>query len=170
MHKIIVSLGNIGDAVRQLDEYENKVKQNIKDFLSKLLETGVEISRAKITELGAIDSGELQGSLNYALYREGNKGVLFTDCEYACFIEFGTGVKYNGSAGSSKHPKGQELGMTIGSYGEGQGANPDGWYYYDDDKGKVMFTKGMPHKPFMYETGKELERIAVKIAKEVFSR
>lgn len=170
MYKIKVSLGNIDDAIRQIEEYEKKVQQNIKDFLSKLLEAGVDIARAKIMELGAIDSGELQNSLAFTLYKEGNKGILFTDCQHACFVEFGTGVKNNGSVGSSPHPKGGELGMTIGTYGKGYGANPDGWYYYDTEQGRVRFTKGMPSRPFMYETAKELERKAVEIAREVFSR
>lgn len=34
----------------------------------------------------------------------------------AIFIEFGTGVYHNGLG--SPHPKGEELGMTIGSYGK----------------------------------------------------
>lgn len=37
------------------------------------------------------------------------------------FIEFGAGIHYNGSAGSSPHPKGNEFGYTIGSYGKGLG-------------------------------------------------
>ena len=72
MHKITVSLGNIDDAIRQIEEYEKKVQQNIKEFLSKLLEAGVDIARAKIMELGAIDSGELQNSLAFTFYKEGN--------------------------------------------------------------------------------------------------
>lgn len=159
MHKITVSLGNIDDAIRQIEEYEKKVQQNIKEFLSKLLEAGVDIARAKIMELGAIDSGELQNSLAFTLYKEGNKGILFTDCLHACYVEFGTGIK--GSA--SPHPT-LPWEYDINGHGE------DGWYYYDTEQGRVRFTKGMPSRPFMYETAKELERKAVEIAREVFSR
>jgi hypothetical protein len=110
-------------------------------------------------ELGAIDSGELQNSLKYTLYKEGNKGILFTDCKHACFVEFGTGIK-----GSVKpHPT---LPWEYDTNGHGEA----GWYYYDDDQGRVRFTKGMPSRPFMYETAKELERRAVEIAREVFSQ
>lgn len=159
MHKISVSLGNIDDAIRQIEEYEKKVQQNIKDFLSKLLESGVEIAKTKIMELGAIDSGELQNSLKYTLYKEGNKGIIFSDCKHACFVEFGTGIR--GSA--DPHPT---LPWAYDTEGHGE----DGWYYYDTEEDRIRFTKGMPSRPFMYETGKDLERKAVEIAREVFSQ
>lgn len=159
MHKISVSLGNIDDAIRQIEEYEKKVQQNIEDFLSKLLESGVEIAKAKIMELGAIDSGELQNSLKYTLYKEGNKGIIFSDCKHACFVEFGTGIR--GSA--DPHPT---LPWAYDTEGHGE----DGWYYYDMEEDRIRFTKGMPSRPFMYETGKDLERKAVEIAREVFSQ
>lgn len=159
MHKITVSLGNIDRAIKQIEEYEKKLQQNIKDFLSKLLESGVDIARVKIVELGAIDSGELQNSLAFTLYKEGNKGILFTDCQHACYVEFGTGIK--GSI--SPHP-------TLPWEYDVNGHGEDGWYYYDAEQGRIRFTKGMPSRPFMYETAKELEKKAVEIAKEVFSR
>lgn len=158
-HKITVSLGNIDGAIKQIEEYEKKLQQNIKDFLSKLLEAGVDIARVKIMELGAIDSGELQNSLAFTLYKEDNKGILFTDCPHACYVEFGTGIK--GSV--SPHP-------TLPWEYDVNGHGEDGWYYYDTEQGRVRFTKGMPSRPFMYETAKELERKAVEIAREVFSR
>lgn len=159
MHKITVSLGNIDRAIKQIEEYEKKLQQNIKDFLSKLLESGVDIARAKILELGAIDSGELQNSLAFTLYKEGNKGILFTDCQHACYVEFGTGIK--GSI--SPHP-------TLPWEYDVSGHGEDGWYYYDAEQGRIRFTKGMPSRPFMCETAKELEKKAVEIAREVFSR
>ena len=171
MHKISVSLGDIDDAIRQLEDYEKKVQQNIKDFVQKLLDTGVEIAKATIYELDAVDTLKLYNSVKEpVLYKDGSGGVIFTDSPYAAFVEFGTGVANNGSVGSSNHPLGVQLGMTIGTYGEGKGANPDGWYYYDNEQGRLRYTQGMPSRPFMYSTAKEMERIAAKVAKEVFSR
>lgn len=170
MHRVSVSLGNIDDAIRQLEEYEKKVQQNIEDFIKKLLESGVEIAKAQLVELDAIDTGELKNSLAYTLYKEDNKGIIFTDCKHAAFVEFGTGVAYNGGkSGDSLHPKGGELGMTIGGYGKGKGGNEDGWYFYNAD-GVLCHTKGMVYRPFMFNTATELERQAVEIAREVFSR
>lgn len=159
MHKITVSLGNIDDAIRQIEEYEKKVQEKIKEFLTRLLEDGANIAKAKIIELKAVESSELQDSLQYTLYKEGNKGIIFTDCSHACFVEFGTGVR--GSA--SPHPT---MPWAYDSNGHGE----DGWYYYDTKQGRVRFTQGMPSRPFMYETARELEQKAVEIAREVFSQ
>lgn len=159
MHKITVSLGNIDDAIRQIEEYKKKVQEKIKEFLTRLLEDGADIAKAKIMELDAIESNELQESLKYTLYKEGNKGIIFTDCSHACFVEFGTGVR--GSA--SPHPT---LPWAYDSNGHGE----DGWYYYDTKQGRIRFTQGMPSRPFMYETARELEQKAVEIAREVFSQ
>ena len=159
MHRIVVSLGNVDEAIRQLDEYEKKVQQNIAEFLVKLLEAGVDIARGKIIELDAIDSGELHSSIKYTLYKEGEKGLLFTDCQHACFVEFGTGIV----GANDPHP-------TLPWEYDTNGHGDDGWYYYDDVQGRVRFTKGMPSRPFLFETAQEMERRAVEIAREVFSQ
>lgn len=159
MPKITVSLSNISDAISQIEKYEQELKRKVNDFVTRLLESGVDIAKAKIVELGAIDNGELLNSISYMLYREGDKGVLFTDCGHACFVEFGTGI-----VGSrSPHPT---MPWEYDTNGHGE----NGWYYYDQEQGRIRFTKGMPSRPFMYETGTELERRAVTIAREVFGQ
>ena len=160
MAKVIkVTLGNIGDAIRQVEEYERELKSKVAEFLNRLMQAGVDIASAKILELGAIDRGELDSSLQYTLYREGEKGIVFTDCAHACYVEFGTGIK----GSESPHP---ELPWEYDINGHGE----EGWYYYDTDSGRIRFTKGLPSRPFMYETARELEKKAVSIAKEVFAQ
>ena len=162
MHKITVSLGNIDDAISQLEDYEKKVQQNIKDFIKKLLDTGVEIAKATIFELDAVDTLGLYGSVkDPILYKDGKGGVIFTDSPYAAFVEFGTGVR----GATDKHPT-PPAGWKYDSNGHGE----KGWYYYDNNQERVRFTQGMPSRPFMYSTAKEMERIATEIAREVFSR
>lgn len=159
MHRIVISLGYLSEGITQIEEYENRLREKLNLFLSRLLESGVNIARATVMQLGAIDNGELQNSLAYVLYKEGNRGIIFTDCLHACYVEFGTGIM--GSA--SPHPV---LPWEYDTAGHGE----NGWYYYDVEQDRVRFTKGMPSRPFMYETAKELERRAVEIAREVFSR
>lgn len=157
--KIRASLGSIEDCISQIEEYERSLEQKVRSFLEKMLEYGLEVSKTKIIELGAIDSGELKSSLAYTLYKEGNKGILFTDCRHACFVEFGTGIR----GSENPHPT---LPWAYDTNGHGD----DGWYYYDTEQGRIRFTKGMPSRPFLYETAKELENHAVEIAREVFAR
>lgn len=159
MHRISVSLGNIDDAIRQLEEYEKKVQQNIEKILQKLLESGVEIAKAKVIELGAVNFGELENSFAYALYKEDNKGIIFTDCSHACFVEFGTGVR----GANSPHPT-LPWAYDTNKHGD------DGWWFYNEEQGIGGHTRGWESRPFMYNTATELERKAVEIAREVFSQ
>ena len=170
MHKITVSLGNIDEAIRQIEEYEKKVQQNVKKFVSKLVDEGVQIAKVKILTLppkSAVESGDLLGSVK-PVHVNDNKGFIVVDNDHAVFVEFGTGVVKNGSNGS--HPMSDEFGLSIGTYGEGKGSNPDGWWYFDKKQNRKRFTEGMPSRPFMYETAKDLEHKIVEIAREVFSR
>lgn len=154
-------MGNVNEAVKELEKYKKSLKGKVNEFLKAMIEYGVEISKAKIIELGAVDDGELLNSLSGKLYKEGNKGIIFTDCLHACFVEFGTGVQ----GAVSPHPNPIDT-WEYDTNGHGE----DGWYYYDEKQGRIRFTKGMPSRPFMYETAKELEQRAVEIAREVFSR
>ena len=159
MRKIKVSLGNIDEAIRQVEEYEKKLQQNLKDFLTKMLESGVEIAKATVYELDAVESVDLYKSLDKMVYIEGERGVIFTDSPYACYVEFGAGVR----GGETPHPT---MPWEYDSNGHGEA----GWWYWDDKQGRARWTQGMPSRPFMYYTAKELERRAVEIAREVFSR
>jgi hypothetical protein len=118
-----------------------------------------------INQVGHVDSGETVSSIH--AYRNGNKGVIVAGGN-AVWLEFGTGTRYNGAAGTSPHPEGEELGMKIGEYGAGHGADPNGWWYYDGERIKRTF--GIQANMFMWKTARELERIAPELAREVFKR
>lgn len=80
-------------------------------------------------------------------------------------MEFGAGVYHNGSAGSSPHPKGSELGFTIGGYGEGMGKRQT-WGFYEDSE--LRLTHGTPAIMPMYNALKTVCDEIAGIAKEVF--
>jgi hypothetical protein len=92
--------------------------------------------------------------------------VVIADGEDAVWCEFGAGVYHNGSVGSSPHPKGNELGFTIGSYGKGYGKG-QAWGYYDES-GELIITRGTPATMPMYNAAQEVMRKAVEIAREVW--
>lgn len=82
----------------------------------------------------------------------------------AVWVEFGTGVHYNGA--DSGHPKATEFGYTIGSYGAGHG-NQNVWGYKGDTG--VIKTYGTPAQMPMYKACLGIEAKVRKIAKEVFN-
>jgi hypothetical protein len=83
------------------------------------------------------------------------------------FIEFGAGVYYNGAKGSSPHPKGQQLGMLIGTYGKGMGSRQV-WGYVED--GVTILTHGTKATMPMYEAILKVYEQAPKVVKEVFGK
>lgn len=98
---------------------------------------------------------------------KGKVSLVIANGEDAVWCEFGTGVYYNGSAGSSRHPKGEELGLTIGSYGKGYGAR-ETWGFYDAD-GLLCLTHGIPATMPMYKAMQSVCQELYTIALEVFS-
>ncbi len=72
----------------------------------------------------------------------------------AVFVEFGAGVYHNGAAGASPHPRGAELGFTIGSYGKGRGKGA-AWGYYGAD-GELVITHGTPAQMPLYRAFSEV--------------
>ena len=161
MHKIKVKLGDIDKAIAELEKYEKQVQRNIEDFLKKLLESGVDIAKAQLVSLNAIESGEVFNSLSYTLYKEGKNGVIFADNKHACRVEFGDGIR----GAEAPHPN-----IPVSWAYDSKGHGEDGWYYFDEKQGRIRYTQGMPSRPFMYNTARELEKKAVAIAREVFSR
>lgn len=164
MKTIVVELGpdGIKRAIQEIQAYKNEVQQKTKDLLKLMVAYGEDYAINAVTH---IDTGETLGSIKG--YRTGNKGVIVAGGN-AIWLEFGTGIKNNGSAGSSPHPKGSELGMVIGGYVAGHGANPKGWWY--EDNGEIKHTYGIRATQFMWKTALELHKVAPDLAREVFSR
>lgn len=85
------------------------------------------------------DTGLLRESIHMSVKSVGNElqGRVYTNTEYAAYVEFGTGVKGNGTYPYSV--KGLSLEY-----------KDKGWAYYDEDKGEWIYTKGQKAQPYMY--------------------
>jgi hypothetical protein len=156
-------------AIRRLNEYQKEVETKTIKLAQELAKQGAEIARMKIVELSAVDTGELISSVGGYFSPTFNMGVIQVTSEHAAFVEFGTGV----ALGSTLHPNAEYLAKASWDYGVGEHifTTKDGrigWIFPTDD-GEFRFTEGMPSRPFMYETAKELERQFLQIAKEVFA-
>ena len=118
---------------------------------------------------GAIVDDLITGEKRYAkvdvlVNEEGDTTVILANGADAVFVEFGAGVHHNGSVGSSPHPKGAELGFTIGSYGTNGGKEVWGFY----EGGQLMLTHGTPASMPMYRGVREACDHIAEIAREVF--
>jgi len=159
---------DISEAVKEIRKYEKWVSEKALDLIEAMCREGESFA---INEVGHIKTGATVGSIRG--YRKGNEGFIVASGDInedgvctAVWIEFGTGVYHNG--GGYPHEKAQELGMSaIGTYGEGKGSNPDGWWYKGKD-GKAHHTRGIKAQMFMWNTLKYLKEYAPEIASEVF--
>ena len=99
--------------------------------------------------------GDLAGSIHMEVKNTPNEmqGRVYTNKEYAAYVEFGTGIKGNGT-----YPYEVE-GLTL-TYKD------KGWAYFDEDKGEWIYTKGQKAQPYMYPALKNHEKTIKRMFKD----
>ena len=174
MHKTKISFGlseaEINRAINELNTYKQWIEAKTKLLEERIAERIKEEAQSRFN--GAIVDDTIDRSPSYAnvsvtVNNKGTVTVVVAEGTDAIWIEFGAGVYHNGSVGTSPHPKGAELGFTIGSYGQGYGSKQT-WAYYDAD-GKRVRTRGTQAKMPMYLATSTVINDIVQIAREVFS-
>ena len=163
-----LSVSGIGRAISELKAYKRDIARKTEIFqkrfaeeVAKLAQSGFDSSYLDYQ----VDGETTPATVSVDVTSDGNTSFVTAYGEDAVWIEFGAGVYYNGASGSSPHPKGQELGYTIGSYGKGQGKRKV-WGYYRD--GELILTHGTPATMPMYNALKQACDNIWSIAREVF--
>lgn len=159
-----LSVSEVQNAIQEIRKYQSEITYKCQKLAQRLAEEGVYIARVKIAEYDAIYTAELLASIDYeygSAVKNGSKWIIYTGCEYAPFVEFGTGIV----GSESPHPDTSLANWKydVNSHGEA------GWSYFNDRDGQWHWTKGMESRPFMYETGRDLRMTIDKVAKEVFN-
>ena len=149
------------DASKEILKHKKEIITKCRTFAERLAERGVEIAQMKIQSHNAVYTGELLASIQKTpgmVLQYGSTYIVYTDCPWAKYVEFGTGI----TGSHNPHPNTSVSGWKydVNEHEE------SGWFYYRD--GEWHWTKGMPSRPFMYETDLELILEISKIAKEVF--
>lgn len=155
-----LSVKEVQEAIKQVEAYKKELNNKCQLLVQALTDKGIEIAKFNVRSLGAFYTGELEQSINGYYSPTLGTGIVYAGAWYALYVEFGTGIR--GSEAS--HPLSGKTGWhyDVNNHGEA------GWVYYNDNDGSYHWTDGMPSRPFMYETGRELELICEKIAKAVF--
>ena len=169
--KITIGLSEQGidRALRELAQYKADFTQKVELLREKVAERlAVEaqygFTGAVVDDL--IKSGQKFADVKVSVDNRANLSVVVAIGEDAVWVEFGAGVYHNSSPGSSPHPKGAELGFTIGSFGKGNGKK-EAWGYYDED-GELKLTRGTPATMPMYRAVQTVCNDIQNIAREVF--
>ena len=163
-----LSTASIQKAIDELENYKQELRFKTSIFVQRLAEEGLKVIEArKNTYRGDADGNDLRTYVWLDYSGSTTTATLVLSGKDVAFIEFGAGIHYNTSAGSSLHPKGQELGMTIGSYGKGQGAN-DSWVYYDEELARFKTSHGTRAAMPVQSADDAIRAKFYSIAKEVF--
>lgn len=172
MAKNVIKIGlnteDIDRAIKEVEKYKQDFLRKVDIFRKRLAEELAD--DAQLGFNGAIVDDLTNGSsrtpeVTVSVTDKGSVSIVIAKGEDAIWCEFGAGVYHNGSVGSSPHPRGVELGYTIGSYGKGYGKGK-AWGYYED--GELKITRGTPAAMPMYNAMKSVIAKAVTIAREVW--
>jgi hypothetical protein len=161
---------------KELNRAIKEIKAYKKRIISKALELRERVAEELMSEAqNGFNSAVMEDLLNsggripeatVSLREKGNITLVIASGEDAIWCEFGSGVYFNAPAGVSPHPKGAELGMTIGDYGKGYGQR-NVWGYYDN--GELKLTHGTRTQMPMFNAMLAVSQKISQIAKEVFS-
>lgn len=145
-----------------LDQVQKKLQKIYDLKVEKAIEKACDFLADEIKRATPVDSGDLKKSISFKIKnnaKKGIQGVVFTNLEYATYVEFGTG------------PTGQQNHVGI-SPNVNPRYNPTGWSYYDPVLKKWIHTKGQKAQPFMYPIFKKNEKriveyIALEMQKQI---
>lgn len=151
---------SITAAIQQINRYEKEFAMKEQEFVRRLKELGVSVARVGFS-LADYDG------INDVLIAEtqsGSRAAVIAYGETVGFIEFGTGVKFReyNSAGLDYKPPAH------GTYGEGKGANPHGWYYNPSEGAAGRHTYGNPPAEAMLTARDTMIEQVTAIAREVW--
>lgn len=158
---------DIQKAINEVRAFQEELRQAVKGLCEELLEIGTSHAKVSVANLQAVDTGSLMASIGHGAYDpQTHTGIIYAGGYHAVFVEFGTGV----IGEENPHP-GLNDGTVadfavLGSNGtmytgyDTNGHGESGWWYKPDSGGRYRWTKGMPARPFMYNTFKYLEEIA----------
>lgn len=151
---------SISSAIKAVERYRDDLVDACQELVAKLTDEGVQIAKMQVVALGAFDTGELESSITGYYSPSLHAGIVKASAWHAVFVEYGTGVVGQGS----QHPEPNGWEYDVNGHGS------KGWVYMSDRDGKFHWTAGMPSRPFMYNTYRELENKVQSVASEVFAR
>lgn len=160
MYNINVRLStqSVKKAIRELKQYKKDIEIKACQLVKLLTSQGIRLAQLNASYMGVYDSGELvKGIIGQA---NSKVGVIKSTAPHAVFCEFGTGVVGT----KSPHPAISLLGWRydVNNHGE------LGWWYFDKKANKARWTKGMPSRPYMYETSELLKQFVIPLGKDAF--
>lgn len=164
--KMELSHKSIQDTIKQLRAYQKSLVSKNEEFVRRLAELGIPVIDQNIAAARGDSDKSHNTYIKINSFGDYTQATLVCEGKSLAFIEFGAGISYNTPAGTSPHPKGQDFGYTIGSYGQGNGKN-ESWVYYADS-GEWVRSYGTEATMPVYKASVKIMQNIRRIAKEVF--
>lgn len=171
MSKVIkckLDVDSLEKAIKEIDTYQEELMSKLEAFMDALLSVGVAEASGRASSYAG-DSKPAKVVVEYLL-KDKDKllATIALVGEDAIFIEFGAGIYYNNG---NFHPKGAELGYTIGSYPSEHPPNraikPGFWWYKGSDGGKHLSLGTQATMP-IYFASETMRNNAIQKALEIF--
>ena len=164
-----LSASGVRQAVGELRDYQAKVQAAAENIVKALCEAGEQYALAAVLPFS--QTGQLASGIKSEV--GGDIGYVKCECGYAVYVEFGTGIKGAGSP----HPDTAILGWKydINQHGElgwwypTDSSDPNPYKYQAKNGTLYAWTKGMPSRPFMYETAQMLRASVIQTARSVLT-
>lgn len=155
--KFSLTEAGLESAIAEVEAYKADLRKKCNQLIEALANEGKAVAKMNVMVYGAMDTGELLTSIAGFFDEKTRTGFIRTDCPHAIYVEYGTGVvglEHN-------HPMKGADWYDIHHHGNA------GWWYLREDG--LHWTKGMPARPFMYDTFSMLSQKAQEVAKTVFA-
>lgn len=156
-----LSKDSISAAIKLLRKYKKDFAKKEQEFVRRLAEIGVRLAG------GIYSVADYDGEHNVSVYlqKTSNGYAVIAEGETVGFLEFGTGIK-------NREWGGDHLEYTPpphGSYGDGHGKQPYGWWFKSQDYGITMHTYGNPPAEGMLTARDTIVQQVIQIAREVWA-
>lgn len=148
-------MASVNVTVNGIDSLTHRFNNISKMNLRKAMSKAVSVVHAQAKALAPVDTGNLAGSIHMDIKEEDKTiiGRVYTNLQYAPYVEFGTGIKGNGTY---KY-KVKDLNLTYRN---------SGWVYTPDGGDTFYYTEGQVAQPYMYPALKENESYIKKLFNE----
>ena len=149
--KITVNFKNSERLIKKLKELSDVDTEQV-------LKKATAYCHGQAKSLCPVDTGALRESIHMQFDKRGkqSRGKVYTNMEYASYVEFGTGIKGNGSYPyADKLPRDMEL-----TYRD----TP--WWYTKDKEDTFIYTKGQVAQPYMYPALADSEEYMLELMGE----
>lgn len=134
-----LSQKGIAKTIRKLETIQRKLPQVEIEFKRRSLDYIEKRARHHISRsIGGSSWYQITHTLENSWVKDYELGKLVNNCWYSSIVEFGSGIR-----GQGTHPDPKNYQYDVNGHGE------NGWYFFDDD-GNLHFTTGMEAHRFMF--------------------